>query len=53
MENIFNQLARKHGIPEEVVRATARAMFGDKEVLEADEAISLSRRIRREKDGQP
>jgi hypothetical protein len=53
MENLFTQLARKHSVPEEVVRATARKMFGDKDVLEADEAIALSRRIRREKDGQP
>ncbi len=50
--SIFEQLARKHCVPVEVVKATARRMFGDKEVLEAHEAILLSRGIRREKDSQ-
>ena len=52
MENIFTQLARKHCVTVEVVKATAAKMFGGKEILEADEAILLSRRIRREKDAQ-
>jgi hypothetical protein len=50
--NIYEQLAAKHAIPIGVVKATARRMFGEKEVLEADEAIALSRLIRREKDSQ-
>jgi hypothetical protein len=51
--NIFQQLAARHAVPEGVVKATARKMFGEKEVLNADEAIALSRKIRAEKDGHP